>query len=41
MFINMWQFLAVLWMFELLYFDQLFSYNLQKGDELCDNHKKK
>ena len=32
MFINMWQFLAILWTFELLHFDQLFSSNLQSGD---------
>ena len=31
MFINMWQFLAILWTFELLHFDQLFSSNLQSG----------
>ena len=33
MFINMRQFLAILWTFELLlHFDQLFSSNLQSGD---------
>ena len=40
MFINMRQFLAVLWTFELLlHFDHLFSYNLQNWDKLCTNHK--
>ena len=40
MFINMRQFLAVLWAFELLHFDHLFSYNLQNEDKLCTNQKK-
>ena len=40
MFINMRQFLVILWTFELLLnFDQLFSSNLQSGNELCTNHK--
>ena len=40
MFINMRQFLAILWAFELLlHFDQLFSPNLQSEDKLCTNHK--
>ena len=40
MFINMRQFLAVLWTFELLlHFDQLLSHNLQNGDKLCTNHQ--
>ena len=39
-FINMRQFLAVLWTFELLlHFDQLFPNNLQNGNKLCTNHK--
>ena len=40
MFINMRQFLAVLWTFKLLFhFDQLFTSNLQSGDKLCTYHK--
>ena len=39
MFINMRQFLAVLWTFELLDFDQFFSSNIKNGDKLCTNHK--
>ena len=40
MFINMRQFLAVLWTFELLlHFDQLLSLDLQNGDKLCTNHQ--
>ena len=40
MFINMGQFLSILGTFELmLHFGQLFSSNLQSGDELYTNHK--
>ena len=39
MFTNMMQFLANLWTFEKLHFDQLFSSNLQSGDNLYTNHK--
>ena len=32
--------MAILWSLELLlYFDQLFSSNLQSEDKLCTNHK--
>ena len=40
LFINMRQFLAILWTFVLfIHFNQLFSSNLQSGDNLCTNHK--
>ena len=38
-FINMRQFSAILWTYKLLYFDHLFSSNLQSRDELCTSHK--
>ena len=38
MLVNMMQFLAILWTFELLHFDLLFFSNLQNGDQ-CTNHK--